>query len=290
MNESKVPQIVLAGNTEFSQVDKYPYTHAWWPDLTWESNYTTSYVMAHPDLFPNPKIGLITLNNTLADSQIAGTKAALGDKAEAVFPAANQVKVEATLADWTSQVNQLKAAGVTVLYMNPGTAGQVNAMKYIKQIGWPVTMFLYSSSGTFRQILEPVGLANTVGTYTPAWLKDPGDPRWANDQGMTTYRDVVTKYGNGADPTQAVTANGYGAAQALVTALKSINGEITSDAINKAWLGVKNQPSDVLMPGSQMTAGPGGRLVYDYQMLRFDGTTWQDVAPIADVRQLGIVE
>lgn len=44
------------------------------------------------------------------------------------------------------------------------------------------------------------------------------------------------------------------------------------------------------MPGSTMTAGPGGRLVYDYQMLRFDGTTWQDVAPLADVRKLGIAK
>ncbi|HEU0102472.1 MAG TPA: ABC transporter substrate-binding protein [Mycobacteriales bacterium] len=291
MNESKVPQIVLAGNTEFSQTTKFPYTHAWWPDLTWEAQYTTSYVLQRPADFPSPKIGLISLNNTLADSHIAGTVAALGPQAETVFPAANRLKVEASLADWTSQINQLRAAGVNVLYMNPGTAGQVNALKYIRQIGWPVQVFLYSASGTIKQVLSPVGLQASTGFYTPAWLKDPADPRWADDAGMKTYRETLAKYGEGADPDSAITANGYGSAQALVAALKAIGtGEVTPDAINSAWLSIKAAPTDVLMPGSTLTAGPGGRLVTSYQMLRFDGTSWKDVAPLADVSALGIAK
>lgn len=292
MNEKRVPQIVLAGNTEFSQVDKFPYTHAWWPDLVWEANYTTRYVLEHPDQFPNPKIGLIGLSNTLGDSHIAGTVAALGDRAEQVFPSAARLRVEPTLSDWTSQLNQLRAAGVNVLYMDPGTAGQINAVKYIKQIGWQVPIFMYSAGATIKQILQPAGLENSTGIYAPEWLKDPADPRWTDDAGIKRYRDIIQKYGEGADPDQALTANGYGAAQAVVAALKSIgNGQtITADAINKAWLGIKGQSSDVLMPGSKMDTGPGGRLVYAYQMVRFDGKSWQDVAPLADVRQLGIVK
>jgi len=289
MNDEQVPQIVLAGNTEFSRVEEFPYTHAWWPDLAWEAQYATSYVLENPAEFPDPRIGLISLNNSLADSHVAGTVAALGDQADTVFPEANRLQVEPTLADWTSQVNQLKAAGVTVLYLNPGTAGQVNALKYIRQIGWDVDVFLYSASGTYTQILEPVGLAESTGFYVPAWLKDPADPRWDGDEGIQTYDEVIAQYGDGADPDQAITANGYGAAQALVAALESIgDAEITPQAINDAWLGLADAPSDVLVPGSTMTAGPGGRLVSAYQMLRFDGTSWQDVAPLADVAELGI--
>jgi branched-chain amino acid transport system substrate-binding protein len=291
MNEQEIPQIVLAGNTEFGQVDTYPYTHAWWPDLTWEAEYTTDYVLENPEQFPDPRIGLIGLSNTLGDSHIAGTVAALGDRAEEIFPSANRLRVEPTLADWTSQLNQLRAAGVTVLYMDPGTAGQVNALKYIEQTGWDVAIFLYSAGANIKQMTEPAGPEASTGLYAPAWLKDPADPRWTDDEGVQRYRDIIEQYGDDADADQALTANGYGAAQALVTALEAVGDEeLTPAAINEAWLAIDDVESDVLMPGSTMSSGPGGRLVYSYQMVQFDGTSWQDVAPLADMREMGIAE
>ena len=289
MNENKVPQIVLAGNTEFSNVAKYPYTHAFWPDLAWEAEYTTKFVMDHPADFPNPRIGLIALNNTLADSHIGGTVKALGNKADSVFPAKNRIKVEATLTDWTSQLNQLKAAGVNVLYMNPGTPGQINAMKYIKQIGWKVKTVLYSGSASFTTVLKPAGLAAATGDYTPAWLKDPADPQWADDPGVKSYRDTVTKCGKGVDPNSYLSANGYATAEAVVQVLKSIGDKpVTGDTFNKAWMALKDTNNGLLMPGSTMTAGDDGRLVHAYQMQQFDGTTWKPVDKLADMRVLGI--
>lgn len=292
MNENEVPQIVLAGNTEFSRVKQYPFTHAWWPELTWEAEYTTRYVMDHPKEFPAPEIGLIALNNTLADSHIDGTVAALGDNADTVFPKANRVKVEASLTDWTSQLNQLRAAGVNVLYMNPGTPGQINAMNYIKQVGWPVKLVLYSGSASFKEILEPAGQRAATGVYTPAWLKDPADPRWAADQGLTKYRDTLAKCGKDVDPANYLTANGYAAAEAIVRVLESMGDKaVTGEEFNKAWMGLKDAENDLLMPGSTMTAGDqDGRLVHSYQLQRFDGKTWQPVDKLGDVRTLGITK
>jgi branched-chain amino acid transport system substrate-binding protein len=291
MNEQEVPHIVLAGNTEFSRVDEFPYTHAWWPDLTWEAEYTTQFVMDNPDRFPSPEIGLISLNNTLADSHIQGTVNALGDQAATVFPEENRLRVEAALADWTSQLNQLRAAGVNVLYMNPGNAGQVNALKYIDQIGWDVKVVIYSNSASFKAVLEPVGLEAAKGIYTPAWLKDPADPQWEDDEGMKRYLEVIESCGTEVDAEQSLTANGYAAAQAVVQVLESLGeDEITGEAINEAWMSVEGEEGDVLMPGSTLTAGDSGRLIHYYQMLQFNGTTFEPVAPIADVREMGIAD
>lgn len=288
MNEQKTPQIVLAGNTEFSQPEKFPYSHAWWPDLTWEAQIETKYVLDHPDKFPSPKFGLISLNNSLADSHIAGIKAGLGPTADDLFPASNQVRVEPSLVDYTAQLNQLRAAGVNVLVMNSGTTGMINAMKYVKQVGWNPAVIIYSVSSGRKAVLAPAGLDVAKGTYSAYWLKDPADPRWTSDPGTKTYLDVMAKYGGkDADAQQYLTANGYGAAQALVTALKTVDGPITGDAINKAWLAIQNQPNDVLVPGAQMAAGPGGRLVYQYQPVQFDGNSWKDIGPLADAQKLG---
>lgn len=288
MNEQQTPQIVLAGNTEFSQPQKFPYSHAWWPDVTWEAQIETTYVLNNPKTFPNPVFGLISLNNSLADSHIKGIATALGSKADALFPEANRVRVEPSLVDYTAQLNQLRAAGVNVLVMNSGTTGMINAMKYVKQVGWNPSVIIYSVSSGRKAVLQPAGLDVTKGTYSAYWLKDPADPRWANHTGTKKYLEVMAKYGGkDADAQQYLTANGYGAAQALVTALKSINGPITGDAINKAWLEIRDKPNDVLVPGAQMAAGPGGRLVYQYQPVQFDGTSWQDLTPLADAQKLG---
>lgn len=291
MNENQVPHIVLAGNAEFSRVEEFPFTHAWWPDLSWEAEAVTGYVVDHPEEFPDPKIGLITLNNTLADSHIAGIEAALGGDAATVFPEANRLRVEPTLADWTSQLNQLQAAGVNVLYMNPGTAGQANAIKYIDQIDWPVKVILYSGGTSIKTNLEPAGLAAAEGVYGAAWLKDPSDSRWADDEGMQRYREVIEQYGEGADADLAVTANGYGACQAVLATLESLGDEeITSDAFNEAWMAIEGETSDVLVDGADLTAGKSGRLVHDYQILQFDGTSWQGVGDLIDVYEAGIAE
>ncbi|SOD97759.1 ABC transporter substrate-binding protein [Blastococcus haudaquaticus] len=291
MNESQVPHIVLAGNAEFSRVDEFPFTHAWWPDLSWEAEAVTSYVMDHPEEFPAPEIGLISLNNTLADSHIAGIEAGLGGDAATVFPEENRLRVEPTLADWTSQLNQLQAAGVNVLYMNPGTAGQANAIKYIDEIGWPVKVIVYSGGTSIKTNLEPAGLDAAEGIYGAAWLKDPSDSRWADDEGIQRYREVIEQYGEGADPDLTFTANGYGACQAVLSALESIGDEeITSEAFNEAWMAIDGEESDVLVPGADLIAGESGRLVHDYQMLRFDGTSWEDVGELIDVYESGITE
>ena len=291
MNENQVPHLVLAGNAEFSRVDEFPYTHAWWPDLSWEAEAVTGYVMEHPEEFPDPEIGLISLNNTLADSHIAGIEAGLGDQVQTVFPEENRLRVEPTLADWTSQLNQLQAAGVNVLYMSPGTAGQANAIRYIDEIGWPVKVIVYSGGTSIRTNLEPAGLEAAQGVYGAAWLKDPSDPRWAEDEGMQRYREVIEQYGDGADPDLTFTANGYGICQAVVSVLESIgDDEITSEAFNEAWSAIEEQGSDVLVPGADLTAGASGRLVHDYQLWQFDGTSWQDVGDLIDVYESGIAE
>jgi branched-chain amino acid transport system substrate-binding protein len=86
-----------------------------------------------------------------------------------------------------------------------------------------------------------------------------------------------------------LTANGYSAAEAVVRVLESMGTEpVTGEAFNKAWMALKSGQNGLLMPGSTMTAGDDGRLVHAYQMQRFDGTTWQPVDELADVRELGI--
>jgi branched-chain amino acid transport system substrate-binding protein len=79
MNRAKLPQVfIMAGNSPLGEVDKFPYTRAWWPDIQYEGGIDTRYIL---DNVANPKIGTLMLNNDLANSESAGIRAALGERA-----------------------------------------------------------------------------------------------------------------------------------------------------------------------------------------------------------------
>ena len=102
LNQRKVFNVAWSGSTALSQVDKFPYSHAWWPDLTAESGVVAQYIGKES---PKAKVGVLTLNNDLAKAVEDGFKA--GGITPKVF-----LKVPPSQQDNTAQVAQLKSAGV----------------------------------------------------------------------------------------------------------------------------------------------------------------------------------
>jgi branched-chain amino acid transport system substrate-binding protein len=281
-NRAKLPQVfIMAGNTPLGEVDKYPYTRAWWPDISYEGAIDTRYVL---DNMPNPKIGTLMLNNDLANSETAGIKATLGDKAGQLV----ETTFEPSQVDVSRQVLQLREAGVSAVLTQGGNQ-TINAVKYMNQIGWTPSVFLYGAGSGRKSTLGVIGLDLSKGLYAPLWLKDPDDPQWANDPGVLGYKQTIQKYGEGADPDDIVTANGYAAGEAFVAALKSMK-EPTRQALMQAIDATKGLQLDMLYPGVQLNSGPGGRLIFSYQMCQFDGTSWKPIGEALDAVKLGLAK
>ncbi len=281
-NRAKLPQVfIMAGNTPLGEVDKYPYTRAWWPDISYEGAIDTRYVL---DNVPNPKIGTLMLNNDLANSESAGIKQALGDKADQLV----ETTYEPSQVDVSRQVLQLREAGVSAVLTQGGTQ-TINAVKYMNQIGWTPSVFLYGAGSGRKSTLGVIGLDISKGLYAPLWLKDPNDPQWANDPGVQNYKQTIQKYGEGADPEDIVTANGYAAGEAFVAALKSMK-DPTRQSLMQAIDATKGLQLDMLYPGVQLNSGPGGRLIFSYQMCQFDGTSWKPIGEALDAVKLGLAK
>ena len=117
-------------------------------------------------------------------------------------------RYEQTAPDLTGQVNKLKAAGVTAL------ATTVNgpftkAVEYIRQIGWDVPIYNYSNSTSKLSFLDLIPPEAGIGLRQARWFRDPADAALNEDEGMLQYRDVIAKYGEGANPDDALVINGY---------------------------------------------------------------------------------
>ena len=49
-------------------------------------------------------------------------------------------------------------------------------------------------------MLKPAGLEASKGLVTTQFLKQPGDPAWANDDEVKAYKDFLKKYAPSANP------------------------------------------------------------------------------------------
>lgn len=277
LNQRKVFNVAWSGSTALSQIDKFPYSHAWWPDLTAESGVVAQYIGKES---PEAKVGVLTLNNDLADAVEAGFKA--GGVTPKVF-----LKVPPSQQDNTAQVAQLKSAGVDVLYLAMGAPQMVPTLKYMAQIGYRPKTFVYSITINHTSLLDPLTPAISKGLHAALWLDDPADPRWASDPGIQEYKKDIAAYGKGANPGDMLVLNGFAGAAALVAAMKNAKSQ-DADGYNAAWNSMKGVPAPGLVGGT-LNAGPGGRLVYRYQVVEFDGSSWQNRGPVQDAVKAGLI-
>lgn len=280
LEEQKTPQFNMGGLSAMSDIKQFPHSRAWWPDSGLEAAIVTRYALTTG---PDVRIGTLMLNNDLGVDMTAGIEKGLGSRKSALV---KQTKFDATQLDVTSQINQLRSAKVDVLISSATGATAIQMLKYIDQIGWDVKVFLYSGSTSEQAILSKVGLDRSKGVYSALWLRDPADPQWKDDAGVREYEQNVERYGEGADPKDLYTANGYAGAQAFVTALKTMK-DPTQEGLLRAFDELQPTTLPLLQPGIGLRPGPGGRLLDQYQIVRFDGQSWQPIGKPVDAQEAG---
>jgi ABC-type branched-subunit amino acid transport system substrate-binding protein len=98
---------------------------------------------------------------------------------------------EVTSPDVGSQIGKLKASGANVLAIFATPTFAVQAYVFANRLGWKPQVFVNGVSGTSNIMLlaSEGGKNKTVeGSITSTILKDPTDPRFKNDAGMSWPR------------------------------------------------------------------------------------------------------
>jgi branched-chain amino acid transport system substrate-binding protein len=262
INEAGVAQIVQAGNSPISDVEGFPYTRAFWPDVTWEGQLQAEYINEE---FPDATVGYVGFNNDLSDSQIAGLEAGGLELAKVITLPPGQ-------ADVASQVTELQAAGVDVLIVTIGAPTMGALLSYLGEIDYRPAVFIGSTGADAQTAAIPAGPENVEDAYSFQWFKDPLDPAFADDEALQQFRDDLEEYSPDTEA-NALSLHGYGLAAAIVSALREAV-EITRDGFLAAWDSLSGAENPMLVDGATLNAGPGGRLVYEYQLKQFDGETW----------------
>jgi branched-chain amino acid transport system substrate-binding protein len=112
-------------------------------------------------------------------------------------------------------------------------------------------------------------------------VKDPNDPKLANDAAVRAYFALMQKYLPEADARDEKFAQGYAQAQTLVQVLKQCGDDLTRENVMRQAANLKDLELPLLLPGIRINTSPTDYYpLKQMQIVRFDGTSWVAVGGI----------
>ena len=159
-------------------------------------------------------------NDDYGKDYLKGFKDGLGAKAASMIVAEESYEVSEPTID--SQIVKLKSTGADVFFNITTPKFAAQAIKKNAEIGWKPLHFLNNVSASVGSVIKPAGFENAQGIISSAYLKDPTDPQWKNDEGMKAWNEFLDKYYPEANSADASVMYGYTVAQGLVHVLQGV--------------------------------------------------------------------
>ena len=275
MTQQKVPQVfVSTGASQFStQWREYPWTTGWQPDYIAEGRLYGLHVKAN---HPGKKIAIVYQNDDYGKDYVYGARAALG-KAYADANIVAQEPVETTATSVAAQMIRVRTSGAPIFMVfqlpNPTT----RTIGTGKALGYNPEQIYMNSVAAIKPVTDgmvaALGAEYVNGIISVAYFKDPRDARWTNDAAMKQYREIIAKYGAGANADDPQVAYGVAKAESFVQVLYKAGKNLTRAGLMNAILSM-NSPNKFLLPGVvQKTSKADHFVISQMQLQRFNANT-----------------
>ncbi len=277
LNTKGVPQLfVTTGASKWNDPKNFPWTMGYQPNYNTEAQIYAKYILQTK---PNAKVGILYQNDDYGRDYLKGLKEGLGDRAAKMLIA--ELAYEVTDATIDSQILQLQSAGVDVFIDATSPKFAAQAIRKAYDTGWKATHFLNNTSVSVGSVLTPAGLDKSVGLITSLYGKDPTDPRWDGDPGMTEWRSFMKGYYPEGSLIDNGNVFGYAAARTLIQVLKQCGDNLTRANVMKQAANLKDFDTGTALPGITINTSPTDFApIKAMQLARFDGKTW---VPFGDV-------
>ena len=277
LNEHKVPQFfVNGGSARFRDPRNFPWTMG--ADLAFV-NATTAYARYILATVSDPKIAVLYQNDDLGKDHLTGLRKGLGDKADATIVRTASFEVTDPTVD--SQIIELKGSGANVLLTAGIPRFAALSIRKVHDIGWKPLHVLGHPAASVPATFRPAGLEASTGIVTAEFLKQPGDPVWANDPEMLEYLDVMRQYAPDLDPGDKVCVYGYYQAAAVVKTFGRCGDNLTRESVLNQITHLDAMTVPMFLPGITMnTKADDYVAIKQMQLQRFDGTGWVRIGEV----------
>lgn len=281
LNSKSVPHLFLAsGASKWGDIASYPWTLGWFPTYRSEGVIYGKYIREN---IKDAKIAILAQNDDYGKDFVAGFKAGLGEAADRLIVRELGYEVSEPTVD--SQVIMLKASGANVLFSAVTAKAAAQTIKKMADLDWHPTHFLVQNANSIGTVLTPAGLDKSVGIISAAYLKDPADPQFTNDDGMKWYLNFLKKYypdGDANDPQNEI---GASIAATFVQALRQCGSEVTRENLLRQASNLTDVELPLLLPGIKLnTAADDHHPIEQLQLVKFDGKIWVRFGEVLNAR------
>lgn len=270
LNSKQVPQLfITAGGRRFNDPKTFPWTVPLYPDFETEGAVVAKYILKD---HPNAKIGVFYQNDDFGKDYVRGLHRGLGTKASQIV-----AEVSYELSDPTidSQIVQLKADGVDTVIEQSAAKATAQSIRKIHELNWNPLHIIGGSAASLETVLKPAGLEASKGLVTTQFLKQPGDPAWANDEEIKVYKEFLKKYAPSANPDDYSVLVAYMNVNGVTLALKKCGDELTRENLIRQATSLHGERLPLMLPGISISTNPDDYAAFKtLRIAVFDGTSW----------------
>jgi branched-chain amino acid transport system substrate-binding protein len=271
MNSKAVPHIFIAtGASKWGDYKDYPWTMGWYPTYRSEGAVYGKYIR---DNIKDARIAVLSQNDDYGKDFVAGFKVGLGDAADKLI--VKELTYEVSEPTIDSQIVTLKASGANVLFSAVTAKAAAQAIRKSAELDWHPTHFLVQNANSIATVLTPAGLDNSKGLISTAYIKDPLDPQFSNDDGIKWYVGFMKKYypeGDIYDPQNEI---GVSIAATFVQVLKQCGNDLSRENLLAQANNIRDLELPLLLPGIKLnTSAQDHYPIEQFQLVKFDGKTW----------------
>src|SRR5262252_8977143 len=217
MNQKKVPHLYLAtGASKWGDPKRFPWTMGFQPDYHTEAVIYAKHILAN---VKDPKVAILMQNDDFGKDYLEGFKEGLGKDADKVI--AKLATYEVTDPTVESQIIQLKDSGANVFFNIATPKFAAQAIRKAAEIDWKPAQYMTNVAASVAAVMKPAGFDNGQGIITAAYLKDPTDKRWDDDEEMKTWRGWMDKWLPSANKGDANYVYAYSVSFLMEQTLKS---------------------------------------------------------------------
>jgi branched-chain amino acid transport system substrate-binding protein len=270
LNAKQVPQLLItAGGRRFNDPKNFPWTVPLYPDFETEGRVIAKFILKTK---PDAKIGVLYQNDDFGKDYVKGLRAGLGDKAGQILIAASYELTDPTI---DSQIVQLKAAGIDTMIEQSSAKAAAQSIRKVHELDWHPLHIIGASAASLETVLKPAGLDASKGLVTTQFLKQPGDPAWADDDEVKAYKAFLGKYAPSTNPDDYSVLVAYMNVNALTTVLKKCGDRLTRENLIRQATSLHGERIAMMLPGISISTNPDDYTPFKaLRIATFDGTSW----------------
>jgi branched-chain amino acid transport system substrate-binding protein len=270
MNQKKVPMLFVAtGASKWGNPKEFPWTMGYQPDYHTEAVIYAKHMLAN---VKDAKIAVLMQNDDYGKDYYEGLRDGLGKEVGRIV---KHVTYEVSDPTVESQVIQLKDSGANVFFNISIPKFTAQSVRKAAEIGWKPVQYLNNVSSQVTT-MKTAGFENVQGIIAAAWLKDPTDKQWADDDEIKTWRQWMAKYNPSGNVEDVNYVYAYSVCYLLEQTLKKCGDNLTRENLMRQAANHQKLRVPGLLPGITVSTSPTDYYpVQAVQLQRFKGESWE---------------